>query len=163
MKWSYLLGLFCEVLLNLPSIIWSYTLSSHETTTSNMSLLDWNRSGVGLILRFLSNMCSIPFCLYLTVRVKKKIEIKIDGLFVLPMHSDWWIKVWHILWNIDKSNVQAINQIMHQLLNEIHKQQPITHGNQTASLSFQATCRDNPLKRKNKYGCLFLPCCISWE
>ena len=49
-----------------PSIHWSYTRSSHVIITSKCSLQLWNLSGRGFNLRFLSSMCNIPFCVYLS-------------------------------------------------------------------------------------------------
>lgn len=48
-----------------PSSTWSYTRSSQVMTRSNWSLQLWKRSGRVLMRLLRSNMCKMPFCVYL--------------------------------------------------------------------------------------------------
>lgn len=48
-----------------PSSTWSYTRSSQVMTRSNWSLQLWKRSGRVLMRLLRSNMCKIPFWVYL--------------------------------------------------------------------------------------------------
>lgn len=48
-----------------PSSTWSYTRSSQVITRSNWSLQLWKRSGRDLMRLLRSNMCKMPFCVYL--------------------------------------------------------------------------------------------------
>ena len=94
-----------------PSIHWSYTRSSHVIITSKCSLQLWNLSGRGFSLRFLSSMCNMPFCVYLSAVL-------------------WWRKYQYfhhkgpIKWFCPNSNKQRV-----EMVKILHLLEPIKQNN----------------------------------